>query len=162
MLSALDIAEITNLFGRYTQSLDHGEAEAWADCFTEDGVFLRPRANAAVGVGASHAVGRAAIAGVARNAHLEGKALRRRWTGNTHISPGPSAEEAFARSSLLVFLVSEGSQPVAPALAGSGTYFDRLRKTADGWRIAVRALILDGGTPDPELERVLGSFRFNQ
>jgi hypothetical protein len=160
LLSALDIAEIQNLYGKYIQTLNHGEAEAWAECFTGDGVFIRPLSSSSVGVSATHAVGRAAIAQVARHAHVEGKGLRRRWFGNAHISPGDSDDEAFGRSSLIVFVASEAGKGDPPKAAGTAMFFDRLKKTEKGWRIAVRALVLDGGVPNPEIDKLFRAMKF--
>jgi uncharacterized protein (TIGR02246 family) len=40
-LSAQDRVEIMQLVARYNQAADARDAEAWADTFTEDGVFIK-------------------------------------------------------------------------------------------------------------------------
>jgi uncharacterized protein (TIGR02246 family) len=39
-LTAEDRLEMTDLLGRYNQAIDNRKAEAWADTFTSDGVFV--------------------------------------------------------------------------------------------------------------------------
>jgi hypothetical protein len=39
-LAASDYTEIQQLYARYNQAIDKGDADAWADTFTADGKFL--------------------------------------------------------------------------------------------------------------------------
>ena len=45
LAAAADRVMIMDLLGRYAWELDHGRLEAWADCFTDDGIFEAPELN---------------------------------------------------------------------------------------------------------------------
>src|SRR5688572_20332509 len=48
-LTALDYAEIEQLYGRYAFGYDTGNGELWARAFTADGTFVLPGGKALVG-----------------------------------------------------------------------------------------------------------------
>jgi uncharacterized protein (TIGR02246 family) len=145
MITTNDKVEIWDLFARYVFTLDSGDGKGWAECFTEDGVFIRPHGSDAAGVAAVRAVGRDEIAKVCINAYAEGDGRRRRWSGNSQIWSSTTANDAEARSSMVLFVAS-GSDPAA--IAVTGVFKDRLRKTDAGWLFAERALVLDVASPD--------------
>lgn len=140
-----DRLEILNLIAGYSHAADGADPEAYADCFTDDGVF-----HGRVGMpDESRIVGREALLKFHR-----GAVARRGDVQNRHIQTNTqvvtqTAETALVRTYLLV-MVSRGDQPPTPGL--TSVYEDELLKTAQGWRIRVRRAIPDrkGVLPRPQ------------
>ena len=134
-LTALDYAEIEQLYARYAFSADwdHDDGEMWAGTFTEDGVFDVSAA--------SEQRGPKLIQG-----HEELKAswsldnaihkTPRHFTTNILIEPTPEG----ARGSAYVIIVggAEDGQGQRPFIRAKGTYDDELVKTDEGWRFKKR------------------------
>ena len=118
-LPVSDHLEVLNLLARYCHAIDLGAPEEWADCFTDDAEFdARPVA---------HCRSRqeliefcTAVAGSTRH-----------WTSNSWIEG--DGDRATARTYLLSLAPGR-----APRLGPTAVYQDRLRKTADGWRLEFR------------------------
>ena len=131
-----DRLEILNLIAGYSHAADGTDAEAYADCFTDDGAFLgrvgMPDESRIAGREALLKFHRAAVArrGEVQNRHIQ---------TNTHVV-SQTAEAALVRTYLLV-MVSRGDKPPEPGL--TSVYEDELVKTAVGWRISVRRAIPD-------------------
>lgn len=131
-----DRLEILNLIASYSHAADGLEAEAYADCFTDDGVF-----HGRVGMpDESKIEGREALLRFHR-----GAVARRGDVQNRHIQTNTmvveqSAAAALVRTYLLV-MVARGDKPPEPGL--TSIYEDELVKTAKGWRIRVRRAIPD-------------------
>ena len=122
-LSAEDHAEIHQLYARYVQAIDFGDAIAWADTFTPDGSF------------GDSVTGRDALVAFAERYHEENGSEPRHWY--TALVLTPTAEGAEGRCYALTFNSSTRS------LMWSGTYRDVLVKTSAGWRFSSRQLTID-------------------
>lgn len=118
-LSAEDRVEMLQLVARYNHAADAGDAEAWADTFTPDGVFKK---NAAPEV-----AGRAALVAMLR-ARDPDKA--RHWTMNIVIE----GEGDHARMSADFSLLR------ANRVLFSGRYHNQLVKHDGAWKFARREL----------------------
>lgn len=122
-LTAEDHAQIHQLYARYVQAIDFGEAVAWADTFTPDGSF------------GDSVTGRDALIAFAEEYHEENGDAPRHWYGALVLTP--TAEGAEGRCYAVTF------NSRTQSLMWTGTYRDTLVKTADGWRFSQRQLTID-------------------
>ena len=117
-----DRDEILQLLYRYNHAIDSGDAEGWADTFTEDGSLD------AAGQLISGREGLVEFASSVR--------------GLRHLVANPvvdiSGDAATVRAYLLVFMGT------APAMIG--TYEDEVVRTPAGWRFAKRQFTVDPPT----------------
>jgi SnoaL-like domain len=119
-LSAQDNFEIQQLYARYNNAIDSGDAEGWAATFTPDGVF-------------NTFTGHDALVGFVKMWREKlGGATRKHWNTNLQIS-GDSKE---ATASVYLMLVDFGTKPAS--ILTTGMYSDSLIKTKDGWRFTKR------------------------
>lgn len=122
-LSADDMAEIHNLYAEYNLMLDGGDAEGWADTFTEDGRF-------------GNSEGRAALVTFAENFHASNPNSRH-WNTNVHVTGTGDG----AAGTCYLILYDVGQRP--PGVTVTGTYNDVLVRTSDGWRFQSRQVTID-------------------
>ena len=123
-LSAADHAEIRQLYAQYNLALDSGDAEGYADVFTEDGVF-------------GNSQGRDALIGFAEGFHAQQQGNARHWNDNVQVA----ATADGASGTCYLFLWNVGTRPAS--LIVTGTYHDELVRTADGWRFKSRRVEAD-------------------
>lgn len=130
-LSAQDYVEIQQLYARYNNAIDSGDAEGWAATFVPDGVF-------------NTFVGHDALVNFVKlwREKLNG-ATRRHWNNNLQVS-GNSKE---ASATVYLMLVDLGTKP--PSVLGTGNYTDSLVKTKDGWRFSKRTAKMDSPPSAP-------------
>jgi hypothetical protein len=129
VLSAADRLAILELAARYNHAFDAGESEAWAACFTPDGVFAWGRDEAG-----GEARGRDAL--VAYNRNREGVTTRRHWTDN-HVITGDSDR---ASHTCYLSLIRAGSG----AVVVTGRYTDELERRGGVWLFRRRHVQPDG------------------
>jgi hypothetical protein len=122
-LTALDYAEIQQLYARYNWTIDSGDAEGWAAVFTPDGIFSRYEGHDALVKFATDF-----SADPKRGAHI------RHW--NTNLLITPTAGGAHGQ----VYLSSLDFTAMPPAFLNSVAYSDDLVKTALGWRFKKRVI----------------------
>ena len=122
-LTAEDHAQIHQLYSRYVQAIDFGEAVAWADTFTPDGSF------------GDSVTGRDALIAFAERYHEENGDAPRHWYGALVLTPTAGGAEGRC------YAVTFNSR--TRSLMWTGTYRDTLVKTADGWRFSLRQLTMD-------------------
>lgn len=128
-LTADDYVEIQQLYARYNNAIDSGDAEGYAATFTPDGVFNTFN-------------GHDALVGFIHNWHDKmGGATRRHWNSNLTITP--TAEGA--AGSVYLLLVDVGVRP--PSVFAAAKYEDQLVKTSDGWRFKKRVTHNEGPAP---------------
>lgn len=137
MLSADDMFAIHNLYAKYNLCSDLGDAEGYADCFTEDAVLtVEPQ-------GAKIEGRRAFLEHKTRDVASRGGRYRRHVNGSLMIEPLGDGT-ARGRCYLLAYNGDPGS---LPDLADCGVYDDVVTKGEDGvWRFSRRALVMDGTT----------------
>ena len=123
--TAQDYVEIQQLYAKYAQTLDLGDAQGWADTFTADGVF-------------GEAVGHTALKAFAEGFFGNFDGAARHW--NSQLIVTPTAEGADGGCYLL--LVDTRTQPAGLTVAG--IYEDKLVKTPAGWRFQERMFTADG------------------
>jgi len=124
-LTTQDYIDIQQLYARYNVAIDAGDAEAYANTFTADGVF-------------NTFSGREAILGFARSYTGTN---RRHWNTNLVITPTPEG----ANGTVYLFLLDVSVRP--PAVGVALKYQDTLVKTAQGWRFKKRVTTPDGPAP---------------
>ena len=122
-LSAEDHAEINQLYARYVQAIDFGDAMAWADTFTPGGSF------------GDSVTGRDALVAFAERYHAENGSEPRHWYSALVLTP--TADGAEGRCYAVTFNSSTRS------LMWTGTYKDMLVETSGGWRFSSRQLTID-------------------
>ena len=123
-LTADDYIEIQQLYGKYAQALDLGDAEGWANTFTPDGVF---------GESMGYDQLKAFAEGFMEN--FDGAA--RHWNSGLVITPTTDG----ADGACYLLLVDTRSQP--PGITVAGIYADKVVKTSAGWRFKERVFTLD-------------------
>lgn len=125
-LTALDYAEIQQLYGRYAIGFDTGSGEMFAQAFTRDGVFQTPNAT-------MEGYEKLAEFGSRPNA-TKGPTNVFHVVSNVTIAPSPEG----ATGTAYVLLVNLGKTGQASSLAGGGIYHDVFVKGPEGWRIKKR------------------------
>jgi hypothetical protein len=130
-ISAQDYFGIQQLYARYNDAIDSGDAEGWAATFVADGVF-------------NTYVGHDALVNFVKTwrEKLNG-ATRRHWNNNLQIS-GNSKE---AKATVYLMLIDLGTKP--PSVLATGNYTDSLVKTKDGWRFTKRTTKMDSPPSAP-------------
>jgi hypothetical protein len=131
---AQDFVEIQQLYARYNEAIDSGNAEAWVATFTPDGVFNTFNGREGLMTFAEQYKGK--MNGT-RNRH---------W--NTNLIITPTAEGA--SGSVYLMLVDVSAKP--PVIASTLKYDDLLVKTAQGWRFKKRATRADTAPPAKPLQ----------
>ena len=122
--TAQDYIDIQQLYAKYAQALDLGDAEGWADTFTADGAF---------GETVGHEALKAFAAGFFTN--FDGAA--RHWNSQLIVTP----TAAGADGGCYLLLVDTRTQPIGLTVAG--IYEDKLVKTPAGWRFQERVFSAD-------------------
>lgn len=128
-LTADDYVEIQQLYARYNNAIDSGDAEGYAATFIPEGVFNTFNGHDAL-VGFIH-----------RWRESMGGENRRHWNTNLTITPTPEG----AAGSVYLLLVDVGVRP--PAIQAAAKYEDQLVKTPDGWRFKKRVTHNEGPPP---------------
>ena len=123
-LTADDYVEIQQLYAQYAHALDLGDAQAWADTFTPDGVF-------------SDAKGREELVAFAKGFDENFAGHARHWNSQVLITPTANG----ADGSCYLLLVDTSVQPVG--ISVSGIYEDKIVKTAAGWRFQKRVAAIE-------------------
>ena len=128
----LDRAQIRELTARYNRCFDDGDPDGFAATFTADGVMEV--------AGGYSVAGREALA----------EMCRRTPYGVVHATVDATVEvEGDRATQQLTILVLHRPKPDADVrhstIERTGRYTDDLVRTADGWRFAKRAVVLDGG-----------------
>ncbi|HEX5586010.1 MAG TPA: nuclear transport factor 2 family protein, partial [Acidimicrobiia bacterium] len=116
---AEDRDEILQLLYRYNHTIDAGDAEGWADTWTDDGVF---------DAGGSVLRGRAELVGFASGV-----------SGVRHVVMNPLVDVTGDRARVRAYLMLL----VGGAIGMIGVYDDEVVRTPSGWRFAARTF-----TPD--------------
>lgn len=134
-----DRLEILDLLGRYSHGADGTDPAAYAEVFTEDGVFIgRAGQPDEVCFEGRAAIERFMSAAIASRA---GRQSRHHQASTRFVRLDGGG--AVTRTYLLVtaILPNDESGQLRPLL--SSVYEDELVRTAEGWRIAVRRTIPD-------------------
>lgn len=136
-VSAEQFAAITNLYARYNLASDEGDAEAYADCFTEDGgLELQPLDYKVAGRDKlrEHKL---------RDVKGRDGRYRRHWNGCLALDL-IDPETIRGRCYLVAY---NGEPGKLPAVADVGVYEDRIVRCGDGrWRFKHRMLRMDAST----------------
>jgi hypothetical protein len=136
-LSAEDVLDIQQLVARYGYVLDNGAeaGKAYADLFTDDGVFASPQATVS---------GREALLKFA-SGHRPGQGPAYVRNFATNVKLEPTATGARGRVYGVVIAIGENGQP-SSVFAG-GHFEDSYAKTPAGWRFKRRQFVPSEGGP---------------
>ncbi len=126
VLTPGDYTQIQQLYARYNDAIDSGDAEAFAATFTADGSF-------------NDLHGHDALVGFVQywRTKMNGTNMRH-WNTNLAINPAGHG----ATGSVYLMLINIGVQP--PVITLAAQYHDQLVKTPDGWRFQRRATTTEG------------------
>lgn len=128
-LSAEDQLAIAKLLADYNHAIDHGDAEAWADTFTDDAVFNS---------GFEEITGREDLVAFAAATHEMLPGGRHQLN---NVSIDGDDDTATVRCYLQMWNTRGGAS--STSLVISGLYDDALRKEGGRWRFSRRTM-----TPD--------------
>lgn len=126
MLTAEDRLAIEQLYARYANAADAGDAEGWADCFEADGSFV--------------SFGRTQRGREELMAVVEGSRRRppgRHWISNLVVEP---AEYGATATAYLAWLHITKLPVTMPT---TGIYRDELVRGPEGWRFRRREFVDD-------------------
>jgi len=115
-LTTQDYIDIEQNYARYYHTIDAGDAEGWADTFTDDGDFNGVK-------------GRAALVA---NRSKSGPSKTRHVVSNLKITPTADG----ANGSLYVFIFDPQASPIK--INSYSRYDDTLVKTPKGWRFKTK------------------------
>lgn len=135
-----DRLAITDVLTQYSYRWDGKDATGFADLFTEDAI-MEQHINGELTAG-SRVVGKAAIYEYALNSHrgrLADRQTRHHFSGLVFLEL--TAESAVTENMALI--THQTATDSAPVNRSSGIYRNNWRKTAAGWRISKRILLLD-------------------
>ena len=127
MLSDRD--EIVNLMERYCWTVDHGDYDAWLDCFTEDGTF---------DVRGQRPSGRAVLRAFIQKEVGDAFSYIRHMVHNASVEL-VSETEATGRS----YFELRGTTVKGGDFEALGSYEDQIVKTKAGWRLKERKARFD-------------------
>jgi ketosteroid isomerase-like protein len=132
-----DYVEICQLIAKYCHAFDSGDCDAWAACFTDDGIFDGRNGLTA---------GRDELRKYAASAR--GRGTYRHLTGNILIEE-MAGDNALVRSYSLYYELKDG----IPQPRSSGKYEDLLVRVDGEWKIARRKFFPDSVTQRPVFPR---------
>ena len=141
-LTAQDYADIHQLYSRYNQGADFGDAAMWLGVFTEDAVFRIGQSGRPAALPAGEYVGRVEMTEWRAQSFAGRRPARqhRHWNSSWVITPTGNGT-AKGRNYWLELDVEEDDA----TLVSTGYYDDIYVKTPDGWRIKQRHV-----HPDPQ------------
>jgi len=134
-----DELDIRTLLAELAFQADDGEIETYLDLFTEDAVWEMP-ANAAAGVPASRCEGRAEISVSVRQRRSIG--VQGPGTGGMHHLTTVRIQVDGDEASGQVYYQFVGLVEGRPAVRTIGRYRDSYRRTAAGWRLSNRTVLI--------------------
>ena len=134
LVDANDCEQIRQLLGRYNLAIDQGDANAWAACFTPEGVFECTGVPEGYPLGGRHQ-GTDALHAYAETHHRLTKGRARHWNANTVIEG--EGDTATMVCYMLVLTVG------GPLRGATGIYHDRLRRVDGEWRFSARSIAVD-------------------
>lgn len=140
-MSISDRIAILDVIARYSHTFDNREIDAFAQLFTEDGVFEFIAADAS-----------------APELSLPSRADIHAWVTGWYADLDPAIQSRHHqsgtvfetltpdRAETVTLLLTTAQHPgeAAPRVKMTGVYHDTWRKTADGWKLAHRRLRYDG------------------
>jgi hypothetical protein len=135
-LSRTQTRDPGTLCARYNFAVDNGDPEAWADTFTEDGVFCAIRNGIEV---LSFRGAEALRANARSNRERKARGRHGRHFSTSHISEG-DGDRATHRSYCLHLVVESGNAPTVHVM---GTYSDTLKRVNGKWRFVRREFTED-------------------
>ncbi len=123
-LSVDDQLAIQQLYARYNHAIDFGDGDAWAGCFTADGVFNGGGGGPQTGTEALKAFG----------GGFASRMKARHWITNLVVEG--AGDGAKGKCYLMLMNLADGkATPLVTAV-----YHDELTKASDGWKFTSRSV----------------------
>ena len=130
---------------RYVSVIDTDRLEEWPDLFTENGVYeILPRENVDLGLpmGIMHCFGRSMMRDritSLRNANVFEPHVYRHMTSGLEFTEVDADTVDMQSNYVVIQTLTDGESRIYQA----GCYFDRVVRTADGWRYQCKRAIYD-------------------
>ena len=140
---AVELADriaIGDQLAQYSHRWDSKNSNGFADLFTDEGVMER-HVNGTV-VSRSRVVGRRAILDYAQTAH-QGRLADRQTRHHMSALVFLELSSDSAVTENMALITHQTADDPAPFISASGIYRITWRRTAQGWRMAKRVLVLD-------------------
>jgi ketosteroid isomerase-like protein len=134
-----DRLSVLELHARYAHAIDAGDAPAWADCFTPDGVL---RTNRPIEIR-----GRADLVAFASAWYAETSGTRRHMTWHHLVD----AEGSEIVGRCYAAILRTGEAGVCADF--TAVYRDRFARTPDGWLLRERAVEIDRWSPGGDVSQ---------
>jgi SnoaL-like protein len=136
-LPGADLAEIQQLYSRYSQGTDFGNAEMWINVFADDGIFQV--------AGSREWIGREQITEYRTRTFAPRQAnyTYRHWNSSWVITPTGDG-----RATGRVYWIGFDPSADPIVISDTGYYEDIYVKTSNGWRIKQRRANPDPSSPD--------------
>ena len=139
-LTTEDRLDLHDVIARSSQAIDFSNPEAYADCFTSDGVMLGEESPRCGGLVKYRVAGHQQLRKFAADAAAKRQGFGRHWISNTILK----AEDGGASGiSYLLFLTID-PETVACRIMVSAVHYDRYARTDTGWKISERVVRYDG------------------
>lgn len=126
-LTAEDRAEIQNLAGRYSQALDDGDPDTWAEVWTADGVMEMVTQERRITGDSLRALAAARDDSTPQGRHMP----------STFVIDG-EGDEASMSSYVTVVRCDDPARIVF-----QGRYVDKIRRVGGSWKLAHRTILTD-------------------
>ena len=126
-LTAEDRVEIQNLAGRYSQALDDGDPDAWAEVWTDDGVMEMVAQERWITGDSLRALAAARDDSTPQSRHMP----------STFVIDG-EGDEASMSSYVTVVSCDDPAKIVF-----QGRYVDKIRRVGGSWKLAHRTILTD-------------------
>jgi hypothetical protein len=136
-MSVEDQLGILDLISRHNHAFDYGDCEAYADCFTDDGIFEN--------VGRMYVQGRQQFVDLCKRLVELGSPVRH-WTTSALIEAVPGDPNA-ARLRLYLMLINVAGEK--PFIEHTAHYNDQLVRVNGRWRFKHRVLTQDNEAHAP-------------
>ena len=131
--------DIRRLIAALAVQADIGELDDYMDLFTDDAIWEMP-ANPATGVPAAHCAGRSEIAASVQQ--RRGLGVQGPGAGTMHHITTQHIEVSGDEATGHIYYQFLGMVDGKPVLRTLGQYRDRYRRTADGWKLAHRTILI--------------------
>jgi hypothetical protein len=130
MFDAKEREDLRDLYARYAHTIDEGQFEQWAACFTDEGVFEAKELG--------RFTGRDALIRMARDFRVGLKgAQQRHIMDNVYFEV--AGDSGTGTCNLSHFITRDG----VTELTGIGVYRDKLKKVNGEWRFESRIVLFD-------------------
>ncbi|MFM0234109.1 nuclear transport factor 2 family protein [Paraburkholderia sediminicola] len=133
MLDATAHLEIIDLYSEYNRAIDKGDADNWANTFTDDGLFHHP-ARVFSGADELRQFIRERTAKLTSSPSVE----QQHWNSRVCLE----GRDGWAHGSCQLIVTGVNRETGKPCVVVRGNYEDQLERSEAGWRFKKRRLVV--------------------